>query len=65
MVGVNSLIRHAACVVFIAQTGLLGDGLLPTDASTGYKKVAVTAATLSICLNTLSHTQSEIIGQGL
>ena len=65
MVGVNGLVRHADCMVFIAQTSLLGDGLPPTGASDGYKKVAVTAATFFICLNTLSHTLLEIIDQGL
>jgi hypothetical protein len=65
MVGVNGLVRHAACVVFIAQTSLLGDGLLPTGASTGHKKGAANAAPPSICLNTLLHTLSKTIGQGL
>lgn len=45
MVGVNGLIRPAACVVFIARTGLSGDGLPPNGSRDRHEKVAARAAT--------------------
>lgn len=45
MVVVNGLIRPADCVVFIAQTGLLGDELPPNGSRAGHEKMAACAAT--------------------
>lgn len=49
MVGVNGLIRPAACVMFIARTGLSGDGLPPAGSSAGQKEGAANAAPPAIC----------------